>query len=107
MEKGTMVGEVVAGVVVTVVASERDMVGVTVLHQLLLQFKINPNSRRLVGSETHLLPENRICCQKTHLCCQCRVLFFLQITVPILIRHNGVGCLFPAVSVDFVYQSGL
>ena len=85
-----MVGEVVAGVVVTVVASERDMVGVTVLHQLLLQFKINPNSRRLVGSETHLLPENRICCQKTHLCCQCRVLVFLQITVPILIRHNGV-----------------
>ena len=89
MEKGTMVAEVVVGVVVTVVASEQDMVGVTVLHQLLLQFKINPNSRHLVGSEKHL-PENRICCQKTHLCCQCRVLVFLQITVPILIRHNGV-----------------
>lgn len=42
---------VVAGAVVTVGASEGDMVGVIVLHQLLLQSKTNPSSRRLVGSE--------------------------------------------------------
>jgi hypothetical protein len=46
-----MVGVVVAGAVETVEGSEGDMVGVIVLHQLLLQFKTNPSSLRLVGSE--------------------------------------------------------
>jgi hypothetical protein len=92
-----MVAEVVAGAVVTV-ASEGDMVGVIVLHQLLLRFKTNPNSHRLVGSETHLLPESTSLLSTSSP-------VYLQITVPLLIRHNGVGCLFPAVSVDFVYQS--
>ena len=43
-----MVGVGVAG---AVEGSEGDMVGVIALHQLLLQFKTNPNSLRLVGSE--------------------------------------------------------
>ena len=46
-----MVGVVVAGAVETAEGSEGDMVGVIALHQLLLQFKTNPNSLRLVGSE--------------------------------------------------------
>lgn len=42
---------VVAGVVVTVGASEVDMVGAIALHQLLLQSKTSPSSRRSVRSE--------------------------------------------------------
>lgn len=62
---------VVVGAVVTVGDSEEAMVVVIVRHQLLLQFKTNPSSRRLVGSEAHLLPENILCCLKTQYqpCC--------------------------------------
>jgi hypothetical protein len=47
-----MAGAAVAGAVETVEVSEGDMVGVIMPHQLLLQFKTNPSSLRLVGSET-------------------------------------------------------